>query len=797
MRTTPLVADWSLSFTHPGTGTKHCIPAAVPGNAAVDMMNAGIIPDLYVGSNTLRAQEWERTDFIYSCEFEAPAVAQGERLELMFEGIDTAADISVNGALAASVENMFIPHALDITDAVRSGKNILTVHIKNVIDFAAARMKEWGTTSLEMGHFWDKTPLYVRKAQHMFGWDIAPRILIGGIWRPVYFRVKSREEIIPEEFYIGTRSVDASHSRAEIEISFGCSVAPGIAMGRYEVEVAGVSGESTFTMRTRLLSPFGKWYASVPSPKLWWPAGYGEQDLYDVTVRLLRDGETVDTWKTRTGLRMLHLDFHCDTENTAKNRFSFLCNGVPIAVRGSNWVPADALHASDEERIPKMLAMFRDTHCTIVRVWGGSVYESETFYRLCDEYGILVWQDFMLGCAMYPQHEKFRRIIEDEASCIIKKLRHHPSIALWAGDNEIDQFLFGRYGVPTVLPSDNIISRRVLKEAVAQYDHYRSYLASSPFIPDELYLTKRMYDTPEQHLWGPRGYFKADFYAKNTAVFASEIGYHGMPAKKSMERFLSKDKVWGSYNNDEWIVHAANFVDTENSPMGKRNYLMRDQVRHLFGDSVDMDNIDDYILASQITQAEAKKYFIEHFRSRKPPLGSARGTNVQRICGKTGIIWWNMIDCWPQFSDAVVDYYYEKKLAYDYIKRAQEPVCLMVREDGAKREIVAVNDTLKKVAGAWKITDAAGNAAVFGDFTIDANGSAALGDVPNVNGFLLIEWTIDGKAYANHYMHVNAGPRYTFRSEVYGGREEKVSMAWDFKEYKKAMAGMLGISGMS
>ncbi|MEK6796737.1 MAG: sugar-binding domain-containing protein [Spirochaetota bacterium] len=777
MRTIPLTSEWSLSFAHPGTGKKHSISASVPGNSAIDIMREKIIPDLYIGANTLAAQDWERTDITYTCEFTAPKIASAERLEIVFEGIDTVADISVNGKAVASVENMYIPHAIDVTDEVRSGKNTLTVHIKNVIDFAAARMKAWGTTSLEMGHFWDKTPLYVRKAQHMFGWDIAPRILFGGIWRPVYFRIRCEEEILPDDFYLGTRSINASGGRAEIEISFGCSIAPTVSAGRYEIDITGVCAESTFTVRMKLLSPYGKWYASVMKPKLWWPAGYGEQNVYAVAVRLLRDGKEVDAWKTRAGLRVLTLDFNCDTVDTSKSRFGFICNGVPIMARGSNWVPVDALHACDEERIPKILGMFRDTHCNIVRVWGGSVYESDTFYDLCDDYGILVWQDFMLGCAMYPQHEKFRRIIEDEAACIIKKLRHHPSIALWAGDNEIDAFLAWRYSVPSVQPSDNIISRRVLKEAVVQYDHFRSYLPSSPFIPDVLYHERRMDDTPEQHLWGPRGYFKADFYAKNTAVFASEIGYHGMPAKKSMERFLSKEKVWGSYNNNEWIIHAANFVDTENSSMGKRNYLMRDQVRHLFGDSVDMDNIDDFILASQITQAEAKKYFIEHFRSRKPK--------------KTGIIWWNMIDCWPQFSDAIVDYYFEKKIAYEYIKRAQEPVCLMVREDGVKRELVAVNDTLKKAAGTWKVMDAANTAVAAGDFSVDANGSAVLGDIPKAEGFLHIEWTIDGKTCSNHYVNVNSGPQYTFRSEVYGGREEHIAAAWDFSEYRTVMRSLI------
>ncbi|MEK6796682.1 MAG: hypothetical protein AABZ39_18040, partial [Spirochaetota bacterium] len=699
-----------------------------------------------------------------------------------------------------SVENMFIPHAFDLTGNIHPGANSLTVHIRNVIDFAAARMETWGTTALEMGQYWDKTPLYVRKAQHTFGWDIAPRILFGGIWRPVQLRIRCEEEILPDDFFLATRSIDAVHNRADIAIAFGCRIKPAIDPERYEIEVSGTCAESTFAFRMKLQSPFGKWYAAVNDAKLWWPLGYGEQNVYAITVRLFRDGALVDAWDTRAGLRMLHLDFHCDAVDSAKNRFAFICNGEPVMVRGSNWVPVDALHACDEERVPGILRMFRDTHCNIVRVWGGSVYESNAFYDWCDEYGILVWQDFMLGCAMYPQHERFQRIIENEAAVIIKKLRHHPSIALWAGDNEIDRFLYARYGVPTILPSDNIISRRVLKEAVAQHDPYRSYLASSPFIPDEHYLKKRQDDTPEQHLWGPRGYFKADFYAKNTAIFASEIGYHGMPAKKSMERFLSKGKVWGDYNNDEWIVHAADFARRgETGCMEKRNYLMRDQVQNLFGGSVNLDDIDEFILASQITQAEAKKYFIEHFRSRKPSLDShldklgaaAREAGVR--AGKTGIIWWNMIDCWPQFSDAVVDHYFEKKIAYEYIKRAQAPLCLMIREDGAKRELVAVNDTMQKVTGAWKIKNIERDTVIIrGAYALDANGAKVLGNIPKHAGtYLLIEWSVGEETMCNHYVNVTSGPRYTFRAQKYGGGEEHVAMSWDFDLYRKSMRGLL------
>ncbi|MBI4977823.1 MAG: hypothetical protein HZC28_10085 [Spirochaetes bacterium] len=769
MKSISYISKWKLSFTHPLTKKKHTIPAAAPGSIAADLMRAKVIPDLYVGANVLVAQQWERTDFTYTAAFTAPELKKGERLELNFGGVDTVADVVVNGKQVGYFENMFIPHTVDITKALaKKGKNTLMVTIHNVLDYSSARVKRWGIDGFEFNHLPAYENIFVRKAQHMFGWDIAPRILFGGIQRPVTMQIRRASGIIPEEFYFAVRSLNAEKQQASVDISYGLSLDPDTNWREYELRIEGRCGDSSFSRITPIYFTHGKaQYISISNAKLWWPAGYGEQHLYDISVKLLHKGREIDEYKTRAGIRTAVLDFNADLSNTANNRFQIKVNGVGIFARGSNWVPADALHDGDAERIKKILPMFTDTHCNIVRCWGGSVYEDHAFFEYCDEHGIMVWQDFMFGCARYPQNDEFLAQVRDEAVTIIRKLRNHPSLVLWAGDNEIDSsYTWSNPGHTP--PSANKISRVVLKEAVAYHDPFRSYLPSSPFVTDEMHFAKRHDDTPEQHLWGPRGYFKDDFYAKNTAIFASEIGYHGMPAKKSMARFLSKEKVWGSFNNNEWILHAASPQEREDGPMGKRNYLMQSQVKHLFGNSVDQNDIDNFILASKITQAEAKKYFIEHFRSRKP--ASANDLSKPH---KTGIIWWNMIDCWPQFSDAIVDYYYEKKLAYEYIKRSQTPVCIMVAENSDERDIVAVNDTLAAVHGEWKIS--ADNALVkSGTFDIAPNGSVRLGTLEKSAAplFNTLEWTANGTTWRNHYVQ-SAAP-------------------WDFSWYVKQSASFRG-----
>jgi len=721
-------------------------------------MCAKVLPDLYRGRNVLEAQKWERIDFTYTTSFTAPTLKKGERLELHFEGVDTVATVALNGTQVASFDNMFIPHSVDITQTARKkGVNRLAVTIHNPLDYAADRARRWGIGGFEFCHLPFYEAIFVRKAQHMFGWDIAPRILMGGLWRGVSLKVHAPSEILPDDLYFAVRAVDVARSQAMVEIAYGLALDPQTDWQAYELHLEGRSGDHSFAKTIPLRFTHGKDRFAVEGAKLWWPTGYGDQNLYDLTVALFHGGEKVDEYHTRVGLRTVALDFNADLANPGNNRFQIVVNGVGIFAKGSNWVPADALHACDAERIPQMLAMFVETHCNIVRCWGGGVYEGDAFFDFCDAHGLMVWQDFMFGCARYPQTDEFLAGVREEARSVIRRLRNHPALVLWAGDNEVDSsYAWANPGFTP--PSFNKISRVVLKEAVACHDPFRPYLPSSPCVSDEMHAAHRHDATPEQHLWGPRGYFKDDFYRKNTALFASEIGYHGMPARKSLERFLSKDKVWGAYNNDEWILHAANYTDRVDSPMGGRNLLMLRQVRHLFGDSVAVDDIDEFILASQITQAEAKKYFIELFRAGKPQ--------------RTGIIWWNMIDCWPQFSDAVVDYYFAKKLAYRYIKRAQEPVALMIAEDArGDLEIVAVNDTLRAARGTWVMTDAAnGQVLMAGDYGIEPNGRAALGTLAQTPGMgcLLLEWMVeDGAKRRNHYINAQA--------------------PWDFRAYKAMM----------
>jgi len=412
-------------------------------------------------------------------------------------------------------------------------------------------------------------------------------------------------------------------------------------------------------------------------------------------------------------------------------------NGEKIFAKGTNWVPADAFHSRDKERIPLILEMASDLNCNIIRCWGGNLYEDDIFYDICDREGILIWQDFAMACAIYPQDMDFQSRLSKEASSTIKRLRQHPCLALWAGDNECDQ-AYSWFGFDTN-PNTNVLTRGVLPEAVRQHDPFRSYLPSSPYVDPTSYGKGDDY-LPENHLWGIRDYFKSDYYAKFTCLFASEMGYHGCPSPESIEKFISTDNIW-PYDNEEWLLHSTSPLPEIDKRYNFRVELMANQIKVLFGTIP--DNLKDFSHASQISQGEAKKFFIELFRSDENT--------------RTGIIWWNLMDGWPQFSDAIVDYYFNKKLAYKYIKRSQRDILLTFREPkNGFIELVAVNDIEKVSPLDFTVKDAhSGVTVLSGQIPFIKDSVTSLDTVEYISSeqkMYLINWTDCFGNGSNHYL---------------------------------------------
>ena len=720
------------------------ISGSVPGNFELDMHRAGLIGDPYYGSNPLEIQKlenrhlWYATDFCYNGE-------NSDRVYLEFDGIDTFADIYLNGILIGSADNMFITHEFKAT-CIKIGNNKLLVHIKP----AVIEARKYSYDMDVFTHLrYNSGSLAVRKAAHSFGWDILPRFVSGGIWRDVTL-VEKKSDCINDIYLQTTR---LNQDSAELSACYRLELSGDFSTD-YSLVLSGQCGDSSFNYSIdRLWNNSGNITFTFQNPQLWWPRDMGEQKLYKVSAVLTYKGEIIDKKEFNFGIRTVKLKRSEIIDKNGKGEFCFFVNDKPLFIRGTNWVALDAFHSRDVRRLPAALEMLKDINCNMVRCWGGNVYEDHPFFDFCDKNGILVWQDFAMGCATYPQDDAFAGRLKIEIEQVVKKLRQHPSIAVWAGDNECDvAAAFWNEG-PKQNPDNNRLTRKIIPELISRIDPWREYLPSSPYVSSEAYMAGDETLLPENHLWGPRDYFKGEFYTKSPAYFASETGYHGCPSPESVKKFISPEKLWPWQNNDEWQLHSTCMEPGNNVPYAFRNALMASQIKTLFG--FEPQDIETFALASQLSQAEADKFFIERFRSGK--------------WRRTGIIWWNLVDGWPQFSDSVVDYYFTKKAAYSFIKRSQEPVCLMITEphDG-KLTLVGVNEFLASKNIRYTVTDLCEKRTVCeGEVNLGPNGLDKLAEIPfddKTNRFYLIEWRCDGIKYKNHY--ISGCPPYDFNKYV-------------------------------
>lgn len=740
MRSISLDGKWQLTALPPTAepvtdprGLRSCgvspIPATVPGNVELDLQAAGIIDDPFFGKNILSLREFEHYNWWYGTTFRTPQVVAGERVSIRFEGIDTFGTVWLNGKSVGTTDNMLIPHEFDITDGLRPAGETNELHVTLESPLARAAEFRYEPTATNLPTNLEQA--YVRKAPHMYGWDIMPRAVSAGLWRSVYLDVHREPEI--GDLFVRTDRV----SPGEASLSFRWQIdgAPAL-MHRCKIRVRGVCGESVLTALAQCRFVAGDFSIHVPEPRVWWPRGYGEPDLYDTLVELLLDDEVVDTRRFSVGIRTTELVRTDTTSLESAGEFLFRVNGEPILIKGTNWVPADAFHSRDKERIPKIMERLAEVNCNMVRCWGGNVYEDDTFFDLCDSMGVMVWQDFSMACGRYPQDGGFADALRKEAEHVVRKLRNHPSLAVWAGDNECDEC----YAGAGLDPNTNRLTRDVLPGVLRRLDPWRPYVPSSPYYSPAVWKAGTVEAMPERHLWGPRDYYKSGFYEEHRAHFVSEIGYHGCPNRSSLEKFLSEGSLWPPENNEEWRIHAADTTETPGA-YAYRIALMSRQIAEVFG-SVP-SSLDEFIFQSQIVQAEAKKHFVEMTR-----LGKWR---------RTGVLWWNLMDGWPQFSDAVIDYYFGVKLAFHYLRRVQQPVCIMLDEPKDWHcRVVLGNDSLSPAEGSFRVWDAeTGETALEAGFRGQSNANLDLGRIPVCRGtkkVFLISWSANGKEGGNHYL---------------------------------------------
>jgi beta-mannosidase len=739
------------------------ISATVPGNVEIDLEREGIIEDPMIGTNVYDLRKYETYAWWYTRKFDEPKLENGERVELVFDGIDCIADIWLNNQLIASIDNMLVEHHYDVTDLLKD-KNTLYVHIKSTELEARNHLRNnFGVRYDQLGE-----AAAIRKAPHMFGWDIMPRIMSAGIWKDV------KLEIIPETYFSSvywvTKGVDVDLKKASMYVDWQFQTDKLLIDDltiSFELERDGNYILKREIPVTTTIAREPIW--ALEDVDLWWPRGFGEQALYNASIKIKNaNGTVIAENAQKIGIKTSKLILTPINTNDNPGDFHFEVNGEYIFIKGTNWVPLDALHSRDINHVDEAVGWLADLNVNMIRMWGGNVYESDRFYNLCDENGIMVWHDFIFGCTTYPQNNEFKNKVKIEADKVIRRLRNHASIVLWAGNNENDVSLDWGGAQSHIDPNTDVISRQVLPLAVREWDPETPYLPSSPFISEEVFKIHNRISqdlSPEMHLWGPRGFYKAPFYTENNAKFVSEIGYHGAPNVESLKKMMTPENVYpwekeakasqedvvtviGEVKkaetlvwNEEWQAKAT--MSSPNAYTNKeRNFLMVNQIREVFGECP--TELEDFVTASQIVQAEAKKYFIEFWRMHKGQ--------------RNGILWWNLRDGWPIVSDAIIDYYGGKKLAYEYIKKVQTDVCVMIgdiREGNTGHPVVLVNDTRNKQKVEINIADKdSGRILLSKTVEVEANGKLNIDELPKVdkNELWIINYRLNGATYNNHYL---------------------------------------------
>jgi beta-mannosidase len=670
------------------------IPASAPGSVHQDLLAAGLIPDPFLGLNENDVQWVGEADWLYRCTFELPPdYTDAGALALCFDGLDTFATVWINGTPVLTSDNMFVPQRVPVGPLVRAGANELRILFESAVRRGHERAETYGDLRVWNG---DASRVYVRKAQYHYGWDWGPTLMAAGPWRAVRLEAYS-----------------ARIAEIECPAEVGADLASATLPVRAQVELAPGAPDTDLSLRLDLLGPAGEQIATatvpvadgaaqhtfhIDAPQLWWPHGYGEQPFPRLVATLLLWGVGYgvlasvspppnpqlprDQRELRLGLRRLRL-VQEPLEHEPGTTFLFEVNNTPIYCGGANWIPADSFTPRiTSARYRAQLQAAADAHMVMLRVWGGGIYEDDVFYDLCDELGLLVWQDFMFACGIYPAYPEFQASVRAEAEAQVRRLRHHPSLALWCGNNEdyqiansigvYDMAFDGDFAAST-FPA-RAIYERLLPEVCAALDPTRAYWRGSPYGGQD----GNDKSFGDRHTWDVWHGVVAPYqdYPKYIGRFVSEFGMQAAPALATIEAFAPPEERYPQSRTFEHHNQAAD------GPRRLAIYL---------SDNVRMPTtLEDYVYATQFIQSEALSAAVRGWRRHWG--GPGRYANA-------GALVWQINDCWPVTSWAFIDYDLHVKPAYYTLRRALAPQALGLARAPGGAEVWAVNGALSPIEG--------------------------------------------------------------------------------------------------
>ena len=640
-------------------GTDEWLPAQVPGSVHTDLLALGRIPDPFVADNELRVQWVAERDWEYRLTFQAtPDLPAEERVFLVCDGLDTLADVTLNGQPLGHAENMFRRYRWDVTPLLVEGENELRIFFPAPVTYIRARQAEQPlvcpSQSIPGGP-------YLRKAPCQFGWDWGPQLPPIGIWQDIrlegYSAARLDDVHLRQHHTDGrvTVSADVTIERwaeADLKAVLRLTAPDGRTQ---EVKVVPKGDATTGTLAVE-----------VSDPQLWWPNGYGAQPLYAVEVALYQ-GETLCDRRTfQLGLRTLELRQEPDEFGTS---FTFVVNGVPIFAKGANWIPADSFPTRvSDAHLEHLINSAASAHMNMLRVWGGGFYEEDRFYDLCDRYGILVWQDFIFSCSMYPDDEAFFENVRVEAVENVRRLRHRASLALWCGNNEMEWgWVAWGWNDPKYRRFKEAYDRmfhHLLPEICAAEDPDHPYWPSSPSsnTPFEDPNGVQAGDTHNWEVWHGNRPFEA--YREHNSRFVSEFGFQSLPSLETIRTYADESE----WNMTSYIMEHHQRNEVGNS---KIITYMTDHFRL-------PKDFESLVYLTQVLQAEAVRIGVEHWRRNRHRTG--------------GTLYWQLNDCWPVASWSSLDYFGRWKALHYAARRFYAPVLLSAEDWGTEVALHVTSD---------------------------------------------------------------------------------------------------------
>ncbi|MGN1140480.1 MAG: glycosyl hydrolase 2 galactose-binding domain-containing protein [Oliverpabstia sp.] len=659
------------------TDDAKCFYSDVPATVANTLYENGEMEDPYYGENEWKTYDILKKDYEFTNTFSVSnEVISSDQVLLRFEGLDTAADIYLNEQHLAFVNDMNRTYEFDVKESLEEGENSIRILFYSNIEYALEqhRKEPYYTTSDTVDGF-----SLVRKAHCTYGWDWGPKLPDMGIWRPVsivaYNLAKFEDVYVRQHHHEGNVEVQfdvaferlANGKETELEISI---VSP--EGNRIEQKYCGIKTKDSYTIQ-------------IDNPQLWWCNGFGEQPLYDVELKLKCEDSILDSKKMRIGLRTL-------TVRTEKDQwgesFEFFLNGISVFAMGANYIPEDSLYPRcSKERSRKLIEQCVKANYNCIRVWGGGYFCEDYFYDLCDEYGLIVWQDLLFACGVYRLHEDFVQNVIAETKDNVRRLRHHASIALWCGNNELEWGWSGwdmGFGNKLTDKADYIkLFEWILPETVKSVDPDRFYWLASP-------SSGGSFDDPNDQNRGDVHYWEVwhrlkhfTEYRKYYFRFCSEFGFQSFPSVKTINTFAREE--------DKNIFSP---VMENHQKNGGANGLI---LYYLSANFRYPAKFDTLIYVSQILQAEAIRYGVEHWRSNR---GRCMGS-----------LYWQVNDCWPVASWSSLDYFNRWKPLHYYAKKFYAPVLLSALEEKGNVKFVISNETRCEVSAkvVWRLRDNKGN----------------------------------------------------------------------------------------